>query len=205
MESIGKRKNRSGRVVNQGIAVYGNKGSTDQHAYVQQLRDGRNDFFATFISVLDNGRGSDLDMSDGHQAGDYLTGFLLGTRSALHDANRPSLTISLPRVDAYEIGGLLALFERAVGLYAELIDVNAYHQPGVEAGKKAAASALALSTLVQQQLHETPDTAQGLAERLQTNWVDVFELLRRLHATGRVRRTGHGIDAIYSHTSAQSA
>ena len=52
MESLGKEKDLDGNVVNQGIAVYGNKGSTDQHAYVQQLRDGVNNFFATFIDVL---------------------------------------------------------------------------------------------------------------------------------------------------------
>jgi glucose-6-phosphate isomerase len=39
---------------------------------------------------------------------------------------------------------LIALFERAVGLYAELIDVNAYDQPGVEAGKQAANEILVL-------------------------------------------------------------
>ncbi|MEB3165467.1 MAG: glucose-6-phosphate isomerase, partial [Cyanobacteriota bacterium] len=40
MESLGKKLDRSGQTVHQGLAVYGNKGSTDQHAYVQQLRDG---------------------------------------------------------------------------------------------------------------------------------------------------------------------
>jgi glucose-6-phosphate isomerase len=40
MESLGKEMDLDGNVVHQGIAVYGNKGSTDQHAYVQQLRDG---------------------------------------------------------------------------------------------------------------------------------------------------------------------
>jgi glucose-6-phosphate isomerase len=39
---------------------------------------------------------------------------------------------------------LIALYERAVGLYASLIGINAYNQPGVEAGKKAAASVLEL-------------------------------------------------------------
>ena len=51
MESLGKEKDLSGNVVHQGIAVYGNKGSTDQHAYVQQLRDGVSNFFVTFIEV----------------------------------------------------------------------------------------------------------------------------------------------------------
>ena len=58
MESLGKRLNLNGERVDQGIAVYGNKGSTDQHAYVQQLRDGVNNFFAVFVRVLeDGGRG----------------------------------------------------------------------------------------------------------------------------------------------------
>src|SRR5258705_1007981 len=51
MESLGKEKDLEGRVVNQGISVYGNKGSTDQHAYVQQLRDGVPNFFVTFVEV----------------------------------------------------------------------------------------------------------------------------------------------------------
>ncbi len=49
MESLGKQLDLDGKRVDQGIAVYGNKGSTDQHAYVQQLRDGVNNFFVTFI------------------------------------------------------------------------------------------------------------------------------------------------------------
>src|SRR6202012_3172824 len=52
MESLGKEKDLAGNIVHQGIAVYGNKGSTDQHAYVQQLREGVNNFFVTFIEVL---------------------------------------------------------------------------------------------------------------------------------------------------------
>lgn len=135
MESLGKEHNLDGSVVEQGIAVYGNKGSTDQHAYIQQLRDGVNNFFATFIEVREN-------FTDGRRensvAGDYLQGFLRGTRRALADKGRPSMTISLPRLDAKTLGALIALYERAVGFYAILVNVNAYHQPGVEAGKLAA-------------------------------------------------------------------
>src|SRR5213595_3433125 len=60
MESLGKERDREGRVVHQGIAVYGNKGSTDQHAYVQQLRDGVANFFVTFIEVLKDARGPSI-------------------------------------------------------------------------------------------------------------------------------------------------
>jgi glucose-6-phosphate isomerase len=135
MESLGKEHDLNGKVVEQGIAVYGNKGSTDQHAYVQQLRDGVNNFFATFIEVRES-------FSDGrveeNVAGDYLQGFLRGTRKALAEKGRRSMTLSLPNVNARTVGSLIALFERAVGFYAVLVNINAYHQPGVEAGKKAA-------------------------------------------------------------------
>ena len=56
MESLGKEKDLDGNTVYQGIAVYGNKGSTDQHAYVQQLREGVPNFFATLIEVLQDRR-----------------------------------------------------------------------------------------------------------------------------------------------------
>src|SRR5262249_44234596 len=71
MESLGKRLNLKGERVDQGIAVYGNKGSTDQHAYVQQLRDGVNNFFVTFIRVLEDG-GEPVPVEPGTTAGDYL-------------------------------------------------------------------------------------------------------------------------------------
>jgi glucose-6-phosphate isomerase len=142
MESLGKRCDRSGAVVNQGLAVYGNKGSTDQHAYVQQLRDGIDNFFVTFIEVLEDA--GDLPALHGERAGDVLEGFLQGTRSALLEGGRQSLSITLRRFDARALGALIALFERAVGLYAELVNINAYDQPGVEAGKRAAAAVLQL-------------------------------------------------------------
>ncbi|MEI8254570.1 MAG: glucose-6-phosphate isomerase [Deltaproteobacteria bacterium] len=144
MESLGKEKDLAGRVVHQGIAVYGNKGSTDQHAYVQQLRDGVNNFFVTFIEVLHDRDGAPFEVEPGTTSGDYLLGFLEGTRRALYESGRTSLTLTLDRVDAGSIGGLVALYERAVGFYASIVGVNAYHQPGVEAGKKAAATVLAL-------------------------------------------------------------
>ncbi|MCC5788439.1 MAG: glucose-6-phosphate isomerase [Opitutales bacterium] len=143
MESLGKEKDLDGKVVHQGIAVYGNKGSTDQHAYVQQLREGVPNFFAVFIEVLLDRNGDSIAVDEeGMTSGDYLHGFYLGTRQALSENGRPSLTITLPQVDCGGVGSLIALFERAVGFYASLVNVNAYHQPGVEAGKKAASSIL---------------------------------------------------------------
>lgn len=148
MESLGKERDLAGLVVNQGIAVYGNKGSTDQHAYIQQLREGTNNFFVTFIEVLTDRETESLFVEPQVTSGDFLSGFFLGTRQALHDNNRESITITIKRIDSFTIGVLIALFERSVGLYATLVNVNAYHQPGVEAGKKAAGAVIDLQIRV---------------------------------------------------------
>jgi len=165
MESLGKEKDRKGRVVRQGIAVYGNKGSTDQHAYVQELREGLANFFVTFIRVAEDRVGPSMIVGEGATSGDYLFGFLEGTRRALYENGRESVTIGLPRVDARAVGGLIALYERTVGFYGSLVDVNAYHQPGVEAGKKAAGDVLALQTQVLAALRSTgrPLDCEGAA------------------------------------------
>ena len=144
MESLGKEKDLDGNIVYQGIAVYGNKGSTDQHAYVQQLREGVSNFFATFIEVLQDSARPHPEMEAGVVTGDYLLGFLQGTRSALYENGRDSITITIPVVSEVTVGALIALYERAVSFYASLVNINAYHQPGVEAGKKAGAEVLTL-------------------------------------------------------------
>jgi glucose-6-phosphate isomerase len=173
MESLGKEKDRKGKVVHQGIAVYGNKGSTDQHAYVQQLREGVPNFFVTFIEVLRDRQErsmfveSPADGSPGEAtSGDYLSGFLQGTRRALFENGRESITLTVPEVSASTLGTLIALYERAVGLYGELVDVNAYHQPGVEAGKKAAAKVLALQAKALGQLKKAPGTVDEIARAI---------------------------------------
>jgi glucose-6-phosphate isomerase len=192
MESLGKSLDLAGRRVDQGLAVYGNKGSTDQHAYVQQLRDGANDFFAVFLRVLEEG-GAPLEVEPGVTAGDYLDGLLLGTRAALFENERESVTITVPRVDARTVGALIALFERTVGLYASLVNVNAYHQPGVEAGKKAAATILALQARVVATLDSAPRTAEAVAAVLgEEDAETVYHVLEHLAANGRARRDGTG-------------
>lgn len=190
MESLGKRLNLKGERVDQGIAVYGNKGSTDQHAYVQQLRDGVNNFFAVFIRVLESG-GAALDVEPGVTAGDYLHGFLLGTRRALFENDRLSVTITTRRADARTVGVLIALFERAVGLYASLVGINAYHQPGVEAGKKAAAAVLGLQAKVAAALTAQGQTAEQIAAAvaLPDETETVYLVLEHLAANGRASAT----------------
>ena len=186
MESLGKQNDRQGNVVHQGIAVYGNKGSTDQHAYVQQLRDGRHDFFATFVRVLQDRAGDSehagFEVEPGVTSGDYLDGFWQGTRSALHDSGRRSATIAVDRLDERVLGALVALFERTVSLYAELIDTNAYHQPGVEAGKQAAKKVLELQQKLLAALAPEPLDVRALAQRVDADPADCWPILQHLAA-----------------------
>lgn len=193
MESLGKRLDRGGRTVHQGLAVYGNKGSTDQHAYVQQLRDGLHNFFAVFVRVLRDRDGEDLFVEDGVTSGDYLDGFYQGTRKALFESGRTSATLTIQQLDERTLAALIALFERAVGLYAELIDINAYHQPGVEAGKKAAGEVLELQARVLGQLSAESQTVAEIAEALAVEPLAVWNLLQHL-ASNRPEVHGSGLE-----------
>ncbi|MFN6461311.1 MAG: glucose-6-phosphate isomerase [Nostoc sp. DedVER02] len=189
MESLGKEKDLDGKVVHQGIAVYGNKGSTDQHAYVQQLREGVANFFATFVEVLEDRQGPSTEIDPGVTSGDYLSGFLQGTRQALYENHRDSITVTIPQVNPRTVGALIALYERAVGLYASLVNINAYHQPGVEAGKKAAASILDLQTRVVAvlQKEKAPISLEELAKKAgASEQVEaIYKILRHIHANQR--------------------
>ncbi|HET9856837.1 MAG TPA: glucose-6-phosphate isomerase [Chthoniobacterales bacterium] len=189
MESLGKEKDLDGKVVNQGIAVYGNKGSTDQHAYVQQLRDGVLNFFLTFIEVAKDRNHPAFEVESGVTSGDYLHGFLRGTRAALYEKERESITVSIPDADAFNIGALIALYERAVGFYGSLVNVNAYHQPGVEAGKKAATRLLQLQDGVRKKLSRgTGKTSEEIARAIDADPEDVFHVLQHLASNdSRVR------------------
>ncbi|MET0343692.1 MAG: glucose-6-phosphate isomerase [Polyangiales bacterium] len=206
MESLGKELDLDGKVVHQGLAVYGNKGATDQHAYVQQLREGVNNFFATFIVVRESQKGEPLEVEPGITSGDYLHGFFLGTRQALYEKDRESITISVPDASARTLGALIALYERTVGLYAQLVHINAYHQPGVEAGKKAATQVLALQTKVLAALRgqQKPMSVEEVATAAsaQAEIETVFHLLEHLAANpvhGVTKQAGNSpFDARYA-------
>ncbi|MDR2812711.1 MAG: glucose-6-phosphate isomerase [Puniceicoccales bacterium] len=191
MESLGKKLDRANNMVEQGLTVYGNKGSTDQHAYVQQLRDGMNNFFVTFIEVLSDRSGVSPFIEEGITAGDYLEGFLLGTRQALYENGRESITLTLGNVDPYHLGVLIALYERAVSFYASMVNVNAYHQPGVEAGKKAANTILQLQKSILQHLRNNPKQSfspENIAQAIGSDDVEIiFKLLEHLAGNRRIQ------------------
>lgn len=190
MESLGKERDLDGKLVYQGLTVYGNKGATDQHAYVQQLREGVPNFFVAFVRVLEDGQASDLLVEGPHGSADFLHGFLLGTRTALTQKGRPNLTLTLPRLEAFELGALIALFERAVGFYASLVHINAYDQPGVEAGKHAADQVLALRARILSTLDSTPTDFATLLSRLGPKTNPETTLLLLEHLSANTPRTG---------------
>jgi len=196
MESLGKSHDLSGKLVRQGLTVYGNKGSTDQHAYIQQLRDGPDDFFAVFVEVLRDREGASPEVAPGVTSGDYLQAFLLGTREALTGQGKRSLTLTLDAVDARALGRIIALFERTVGIYANLLNINAYHQPGVEAGKKAADDALGVLRACLRVLEARagqPMGAEAIAREigLEAGAETVFKICLRLSRNGRLACSPH--------------
>ncbi len=142
MESLGKETDLDGKVVHQGLSVFGNKGGTDAHAFIQQLNDGRDDFFITFIEVLKDAMILPVDESS--SMGTYLHGFQEGLSAALRGKGRQVISITIEEVSEYNLGMIIAMYERAVAVYAEFVNINAFHQPGVQAYKLAAQSILDL-------------------------------------------------------------
>lgn len=167
MESLGKEFDLDGNAVYQGLNVFGNKGGTDAHAFIQQLNDGRDDFFATFIELMKDA--DTLKITDDINMGDYLHGFLEGLSLALRNKGRQVITIKVPEINTYTLGMLIALYERAVAIYAEFININAFHQPGVQAYKLAAKGVLELRAKVLAAVNEMDSfemTACELADKI---------------------------------------
>lgn len=101
------------------------------------------------------------------------------------------MTITVPRVDAMSVGALIALFERAVGFYASLVGINAYHQPGVEGGKRAANGVLLLQGRVMDVLTAVPQTPVQIAAAAGAASVEtVFLLLEHLASNGLAHAAG---------------
>ena len=105
-----------------------------------------------------------------------------GTRSALSGQGRQSITITLKELNVFSLGSLVALFERAVTFYAELINVNAYDQPGVEAGKKAASEVIEAQLIIQEILQSQDKISFSEIDRRlnNVNSETIFFILRQM-------------------------
>ncbi len=179
MESLGKELDLDGKKVDQGLAVMGNKGTSDQHSYVQQLVGGPSNIFVTFIQVLNDRAGASMTVGEDSTSGDYLNAFMLGTKKALENKGKRTMILTVPAADAYNVGQLIALFERTVSIYAQLIHINAYHQPAVEFGKKAANGLIDLKNASLKALASSGKamTAQEIAQAVDGDPVDIFRLM----------------------------
>lgn len=143
-ESLGKRFDRQGRVIETGPTPIGAVGSTDQHSQLQLFIEGPRDKLFTFIAVEEPTREpirippgeADLAYLGGHHLAEILDGQRRSTAIALAQRDRPSLTIHLRRVDAFGLGALFFLYEAATAIAGELMQIDAFDQPGVEEGKR---------------------------------------------------------------------
>lgn len=144
-ESLGKRVNRRGEVVQCGLTPVNALGATDQHSQVQLYVEGPVDKLFTFIHVdqfaaqvpIPTGFSDDPAFAylEGQSLNKLFHAEEFATRAALTKAGRPHVTISLPAVNPYYLGQLLMFFELQTAYAGELYDINAFDQPGVEQGK----------------------------------------------------------------------
>jgi glucose-6-phosphate isomerase len=146
-ESLGKRLDRGGRVVQTGQTPVTSMGATDQHSQVQLYVEGPPDKVVTFLEVESFRKDiriprlhkdlPSLAYLGGKTLGQLLAAERRGTEAALTAAGRPNFTYRLPRISAHVLGQLVYLFEFQTALSGELYDIDAFDQPGVEAGKVA--------------------------------------------------------------------
>lgn len=145
-ESLGKAKNRKGKSGNIGLTPIVAIGPKDQHSQVQLYNEGPFDKLVTFIRVENSNLLSkvpkhwpgedDIAYLDNWPYQDMLNIEQESTAKALKNHKRPSGTISIPEISEYSVGQLFVFFELACIYLAELFDINAFDQPGVEQGKE---------------------------------------------------------------------
>jgi len=141
-ESLGKKQNNAGQIVNVGPTPIKALGATDQHSQVQLYIEGPYDKVITFLSVEKYRKNVKIPKtSDNHYLGGHTLNELIkseeqATRLALARQNRPNCTIILPEISESAAGELIYFFELATAYAGELFNINAFDQPGVELGKQ---------------------------------------------------------------------
>ncbi len=143
-ESLGKRATRGRRSVGVGPTPLPARGTTDQHSQVQLFVEGPSDKWLTFVSVdacrrkLPVAGGPPAEYLEGVDLAELLRAEQRGTAVALAQAGRPSASWRLPAISSDTVGQLFFALELQTAFQGSLFGINAYDQPGVEAGKLAA-------------------------------------------------------------------
>ena len=143
-ESLGKEENNKGKKVNCGPTPIKALGATDQHSQIQLYNEGPNDKVINFIRVEEFDNTLEIPHIFDYTGIGYLGGKTINqlinaeadsTRVALSDYKRPTVTISLPKVNAYNVAQLLYMLEVQTAIAGELYNINTFNQPGVEQAK----------------------------------------------------------------------
>ena len=143
-ESLGKNKDNNGNDVNVGPTPIKALGATDQHSQIQLYNEGPNNKIINFIRVEEFDNTLEIPNIFEYTGIGYLGGKTINqlinaeadsTRVALSDYCRPTVTITLPKVNGYYIGQLLYMFEVQTAIAGELYNINTFNQPGVEQAK----------------------------------------------------------------------
>jgi len=147
-ESLGKKSARDGSIVHAGPTPAKALGVTDQHSQIQLYTEGPFDKLITIIEVEKFSQDLPLpSVYEGIEGVSYLGGHTLselmaaecaGTQVALEQGGRPFNVVTVPEVNAHVLGELFAWAEMAIAYGGEFLDIDAFDQPGVEAGKRAA-------------------------------------------------------------------
>ena len=146
-ESLGKKYDNEGNIVNIGPTPIKALGVTDQHAQVQLFAEGPFDKLVVFIGVDNFHEEMDIPAiyadvpSLGFLGGGTHSKLIkieqMATEYALLKSGKMNMTITLNEINAFTLGQLLYFFEVATGFMGELMNINAFDQPGVEEGKNA--------------------------------------------------------------------
>ena len=140
-ESLGKKVNRDGEVVNIGLTPVKAHGASDQHTKLQLFNEGPNDKVITFIRVNEFDTSLEIPKIFEYTGIGYLGGKTINdllnaeadsTKVSLADNQRPTLTISIDKIDEYHIAQLLYMLEVQTAIIGELYNINTFDQPGVE-------------------------------------------------------------------------
>ena len=146
-ESLGKKKDNDGNIINAGQTPVKALGVTDQHSQVQLYTEGPYDKIVVFIGVEKFKRTitipkiygdiPSLGFLGGITQNKLIQTEQMSTEYALLKSGKTNLTITLPEVNEFTLGELLYMFEVATGFAGELLNIDAFNQPGVEEGKNA--------------------------------------------------------------------
>jgi glucose-6-phosphate isomerase len=145
-ESLGKRIDRDGNEVFAGFTPIKALGATDQHSQIQLYREGPNDKVVGFVVVEQIGDDREIPLGLDAEPLQYLEGATLGTllaaekratEYALVESQRPNFTLTLPRLDARNIGQFIQLWEITTAFAGLMLNIDPYDQPAVETGKVA--------------------------------------------------------------------